>query len=74
MSRRDPRTAFEPLGMGAIRTVMVRLAAVQWRDAPGQALVEYALIVSVVALVATGALKLTGTNLTSLFSRIASAV
>jgi pilus assembly protein Flp/PilA len=37
----------------------------------GQALVEYALIVSLIALVAIGALTFTGTNVTSVISNIA---
>ena len=37
----------------------------------GQALVEYALIVSLIAVVAIGALTFTGTNITSILSSIA---
>jgi pilus assembly protein Flp/PilA len=37
----------------------------------GQALVEYALIVSLIALVAIAALTLTGTNVTRILSSIA---
>jgi Flp pilus assembly pilin Flp len=37
----------------------------------GQALIEYALIVSLIAIVGIVALRLTGTNLTSLLSKIA---
>jgi pilus assembly protein Flp/PilA len=37
----------------------------------GQALVEYALIVSLIAVVAIGALTLTGTNVISILSSIA---
>jgi pilus assembly protein Flp/PilA len=37
----------------------------------GQALVEYALIVSLIAVVAIAALALTGRNITSIFSNIA---
>ena len=37
----------------------------------GQALVEYALIVSLIAIVAIGALTFTGTNITSILSSIA---
>jgi pilus assembly protein Flp/PilA len=37
----------------------------------GQALVEYALIISLIAIVAIGMLTLTGTNVTSILSNIA---
>ena len=38
----------------------------------GQALVEYALIVALIAVVAIAALALTGNNITTIFSNIAS--
>jgi pilus assembly protein Flp/PilA len=38
----------------------------------GQALVEYALIISLIAIVAIAALQLTGTRITSLFNNISS--
>jgi len=41
------------------------------RREEGQALVEYALILSLVSIVAIGALKLTGTNVTSILNGIA---
>jgi pilus assembly protein Flp/PilA len=41
------------------------------RREEGQALVEYALIVSLIALVAIAALTLTGTNVLSILSSIA---
>jgi Flp pilus assembly pilin Flp len=51
------------------------LAAVDARSAlrreDGQALVEYALIISLIAVVAIGALQLTGTRVTSLLNGIA---
>ena len=37
----------------------------------GQALIEYALIVSLIAIVAIGALSLTGTNLKTVLNKIA---
>ena len=40
----------------------------------GQALIEYALIVSLIALVAITALRTTGTNLTVVLNRIAGEV
>jgi Flp pilus assembly pilin Flp len=51
------------------------LAAVDARSAlrreDGQALVEYALIISLIAVVAIGALQLTGTRVTGLLNGIA---
>ena len=41
------------------------------RDTAGQDLLEYALLVALIALVAYGAVELTGTNVTSLFTAIA---
>ena len=40
----------------------------------GQALVEYALILSLIAIVAIGALSATGTNVSSILNKIAGAV
>jgi pilus assembly protein Flp/PilA len=40
----------------------------------GQALVEYALIISLIAVVAIGALTLTGTNVTTILNQIANAL
>jgi Flp pilus assembly pilin Flp len=40
----------------------------------GQALIEYALIISLIAVVAIGALSLTGVNIKSLLTKIASEV
>jgi pilus assembly protein Flp/PilA len=49
------------------------LAGLKTRSAreEGQALVEYALILSLIALVAIAALTLTGTNISSLLNKIA---
>jgi Flp pilus assembly pilin Flp len=51
------------------------LALVDLRSAArredGQALVEYALIISLIAVVAIGALQLTGTRVTSILNGIA---
>jgi pilus assembly protein Flp/PilA len=44
------------------------------RDEEGQALVEYALILGLVAVVAIGALTLLGTNVTAVLSQIANAI
>jgi Flp pilus assembly pilin Flp len=44
------------------------------RDTAGQDLLEYALLVALIALVAYGAVELTGTNVNTLFGNIASKV
>jgi Flp pilus assembly pilin Flp len=41
------------------------------RDMSGQDLLEYALLVALIALVAYGAVELTGTNVNKIFSSIA---
>jgi pilus assembly protein Flp/PilA len=41
------------------------------RDTAGQDLLEYALLVALIALVAYGAVQLTGTNVNTIFSNIA---
>jgi len=41
------------------------------RDTIGQDLLEYALLVALIALVAYGAVKVTGTNVNSIFDNIA---
>ena len=41
------------------------------RDEEGQDLLEYALLVALIALVATVAIKATGTNVTEIFNSIA---
>jgi len=41
------------------------------RDEEGQDLLEYALLVALIALVAYGAVQLTGTNVNAIFSSIA---
>jgi pilus assembly protein Flp/PilA len=41
------------------------------RDAEGQDLLEYALLVALVALVCYGAVQLTGTNIDAIFTNIA---
>ena len=54
-------------------TLMNRLAAHK-RDTAGQDLLEYALLVALIALVAYGAVELTGTNVNTIFTTIASKV
>jgi Flp pilus assembly pilin Flp len=41
------------------------------RDTAGQDLLEYALLVALIALVAYGAVQLTGTNVAAIFNNIA---
>jgi pilus assembly protein Flp/PilA len=53
------------------------VAAAGWRERSvgredGQALVEYALILSLIAVVAIGALQLTGNSITNIFNNISS--
>ena len=50
--------------------LMTRLLALK-RNTAGQDLLEYALLVALIALVAYGAVQLTGTNVNSIFSNIA---
>jgi Flp pilus assembly pilin Flp len=61
--------------MEFLRASQARLSAgvIGWsrRGEGGQALIEYALIVSLVALAAFAALSLTGTHLGSLLNKIA---
>jgi pilus assembly protein Flp/PilA len=51
--------------------LFVAVADLRSRDQEGQALVEYALIISLIALVAFGALQLTGNSINNIFTGIA---
>ncbi len=53
------------------QVLLARLMQVSVRREEGQALVEYALILSLIAVVAIGALTLTGVRVTSILSSIA---
>jgi pilus assembly protein Flp/PilA len=53
--------------------LITRLGALR-RDTAGQDLLEYALLVALIALVAYGAVELTGTNVNTIFTNIASKV
>ncbi len=44
------------------------------RNEEGQDLLEYALLVALIALVAVGAVTLAGTNVSTIFTRIANAI
>jgi len=57
-----------------IRLLTARVQLAKLRAEEGQALVEYALIVSLIAVVAIAALTLTGTSITTIFNSIASSV
>lgn len=45
-----------------------------WKEEEGQGMVEYGLIIALIAIVVITALRLTGTNLTAIFNKIASAI
>ena len=53
--------------------LITRLGALR-RDTAGQDLLEYALLVALIALVAYGAVELTGTNVNTIFTNIAAKV
>ena len=53
--------------------VIARLRALK-RDTAGQDLLEYALLIALIALVAYGAVELTGTNVAAVFTNIATRI
>ena len=57
-----------------IRLLTARVQLAKLRAEEGQALVEYALIVSLIAVVAIAALTATGTSITGMLSNIANSV
>ena len=57
-----------------IQTLAVRLQLAKMRAEEGQALVEYALIISLIAVVAIGMLTLTGNNVNKILNSIANAL
>lgn len=57
-----------------VRDFMIRLAVRLRNREEGQAMVEYALILSLVSVVAIGALTLIGTNVNTIFGSIAAAL
>ena len=57
-----------------IQTLAARLQLAKMRAEEGQALVEYALIISLIAVVAIGMLTLTGNNVTGILNTIANAL
>jgi pilus assembly protein Flp/PilA len=54
-----------------IQLLTARIQLAKMRGEEGQALVEYALIVSLIAVVAIAALTLTGTNISGMLNGIA---
>ena len=57
-----------------IQLLAARIQLAKMRAEEGQALVEYALIVSLIAVVAIAALTLTGTSISSMLTGIANDV
>ena len=57
-----------------IQTLAARIQLAKMRTEEGQALVEYALIVSLIAVVAIAALTLTGTSISGILNSIANNV
>jgi pilus assembly protein Flp/PilA len=64
-----------PIGEEVTFRMLINLYnRLRYRDEEGQALVEYALILGLVAVVAIGALTTLGTNVTAVLSQIAAAI
>jgi len=57
-----------------IQTLAARIQLAKMRAEDGQALVEYALIISLIAVVAIAMLTLTGTNVNKILNSIAAAL
>jgi pilus assembly protein Flp/PilA len=57
-----------------IQTLAARIQLAKMRAEEGQALVEYALIISLIAVVAIGMLTLTGNNVNKILNSIANAL
>jgi pilus assembly protein Flp/PilA len=57
-----------------IQTLAARIQLAKMRAEDGQALVEYALIISLIAVVAITMLTLTGTNVNKILNSIANAL
>jgi len=57
-----------------IQTLAARIQLAKMRADEGQALVEYALIISLIAVVAIAMLTLTGTNVNKILNSIAQAL
>ena len=61
-------------GTQMIQTLAARIQIAKMRAEEGQALVEYALIISLIAVVAIGALTVTGVNVNGILTSIANAL
>jgi pilus assembly protein Flp/PilA len=57
-----------------IQTLAARIQLAKMRAEEGQALVEYALIISLIAVVAIGTLTITGVNVNKILNSIANAL
>ena len=57
-----------------LHSLAARIQLAKMRAEEGQALVEYALIISLIAVVAIGMLTLTGTNVNKILNSIAQAL
>jgi len=57
-----------------IQTLATRIQLAKMRAEEGQALVEYAMIISLIAVVAIAMLTLTGTNVNKILNSIAQAL
>jgi len=57
----------------AMNLIITRLRALK-RDTSGQDLLEYALLIALIALVAYGAVAATGTSVKTVFTNISSAI
>ena len=56
-----------------MKNLITRLRALK-RDTAGQDLLEYALLVALIALVAYGAVQLTGTSVSTMFTNLATTI
>jgi Flp pilus assembly pilin Flp len=57
-----------------IQTLAARIQLAKMRAEEGQALVEYALIISLIAVVAIGTLTITGNNINGILTKISDAL
>jgi Flp pilus assembly pilin Flp len=53
---------------------MTRNMNLLWRDTEGQDVAEYAIMLAVVLVIVTGMVRLIGTNASTVFSEVASAI
>ena len=74
--RRNNRTACEPVHYPKGEDVMQLVNAVKSfvRNDEGQDLLEYALLVALIAIVAVGAVTAAGTQVSNIFNQIATAI